>query len=112
MSSVMADQGKSGNEFRSPARVLASFFRKSRDQWKRKCRDAKTELKRFQVRVSDVSKSRDAWKEKAEATQRELAALQAQVQQLQDRLSEVSAREQNRMLAAEGGSFPCQMISR
>ena len=73
---------------------------------------AKTELKRFQVRVSDVSKSRDAWKEKAEATQRELAALQAQVQQLQDRLSEVSAREQNRMLAAEGGSFPCQMISR
>jgi len=63
MSSVMADQGKRGNEFRSPVRVLASFFRKSRDQWKRKYVDAKTELKRFKVRVSDVSKSRDAWKE-------------------------------------------------
>lgn len=111
MSSVMADQGKRGSEFRSPARVLAWFFRKSRDQWKRKYVDAKTELKRFKVRVSDVSKSRDAWKEKAEAKQRELAALQSQVQQLQDRLSEVSAREQKKTRPAEADSFPCRMIS-
>jgi hypothetical protein len=89
----MADQ-KNLNEFRSPVRVLASSFRKSRDQWKEKYMDAKTELKRFKVRVSDVLQSRDAWKKKSEAKQQELELLQAQVQQLQDQLNEATAREQ------------------
>jgi predicted nucleic acid-binding Zn-ribbon protein len=108
----MADNAKSVNEFRSPARVLASFFRKSRDRWKQKYMDAKVELKRFKVRVADVLKSRDAWKEKTAAKQREIESLQAQMQQLQDQLSEASSRETKRMLPAEGGSFPCPMISR
>ena len=30
-----------GCEFRSPQRKLLRFFRKSRDNWKRKCREAK-----------------------------------------------------------------------
>ena len=82
----MDGQGYGLQEFRSPVRVLAASFLKSRDNWKRKCMDVKTELKRFKVRVSDVAKSRDAWKDKAETRQRELEALQAEVQELQDQL--------------------------
>ncbi len=47
MLDAIVGQGKSLDEFRSPVRVLASFFQKSRDKWKQKCLDAKTELKRF-----------------------------------------------------------------
>lgn len=84
---VMDAQTKNLNEFRSPVRVLAAFFQKSRDQWKQRCLDAKSDLKRFKVRVADVSKSRDAWREKAEASQSELHALQAQVQELQNQIN-------------------------
>jgi len=71
------------NGFRSPARVLAGCFLRSRDKWKRKCKDLKSEVKRYQVRVHDVTQSRERWREKAEAKERELAALQAELQSLQ-----------------------------
>jgi 3-methyladenine DNA glycosylase/8-oxoguanine DNA glycosylase len=69
--------------FRSPARVLAGCFLRSRDKWKRKYEGLKSELKRYQVRVHDVTQSRERWREKAEARERELAALQAELQELQ-----------------------------
>ena len=70
-------------DFRSPARVLAGCFLRSRDKWKRKYQDLKSELKRYQVRVHDATQSRERWREKAEAKERELAALQAELQTLQ-----------------------------
>ena len=71
------------DRFRSRPRVLASCFLRSRDNWKRKYKDLKSELKRYQVRVNDVTQSRQQWREKAEAKERELAALQAELQELQ-----------------------------
>jgi len=91
MLDAMEGQAKSLDEFGSPMRVLAAFFQKSRDKWKQRCMDAKKELKRFKVRVHDVSKSRDAWREQAKSKQRELESLQSQVQQLEHQLSEVSS---------------------
>ncbi len=117
MTVAMEGQEKGLDRFRSPVRVLASFFEKSRDQWKQKCMDAKTELKRFKVRVHDVSKSRDAWREKAEARQRELESLQSQVQQLQSEVSDVSsetsaAEVQKTTLMPSAASSRCQTINR
>ena len=89
MTIAMEAQEKPLDQFRSPARVLAAFFQQSRDKWKQKYMDLKTELKRFKVRVHDVSKSRDCWKEKSQATQQELESLQSQVQHLQSQLSNV-----------------------
>jgi len=71
------------DQFRSPPRVLASCFLRSRDNWKRKYKDLKSELKRYQVRVNDVTQSRQQWREKSEAKERELATLQAKLQELQ-----------------------------
>ena len=71
------------DRFRSPIRVLARCFQRSRDNWKRKYMELKSELKRCQVRMHDMAESRRQWREKAEATERELAALQRELQELQ-----------------------------
>ena len=110
----MVAKGKSLNECRSPIRVLAACFQKGRDNWKQKYRDAKSELKRFQVRVADVSKSRADWRKKAEARQAELQALQAQVQELQKQISDGNppppVTEQKKTPRPNADSFRCQTI--
>ena len=94
------------DRFRSPTRVLAGCFLRSRDNWKRKYKELKSDLKRCQVRIHDVTQSRQQWREKAEAKERELAALQAQLQELQRQVgsppSERALRPRIR-LASEGG---------
>ena len=71
------------DRFRSPIRVLARCFQRSRDNWKRKYMELKSELKRCQVRMHDMAESRQQWREKAEATERQLATLEAELQELQ-----------------------------
>lgn len=88
----MDGQVNSHHDFKSPVRVLAAFFQKSRDNGKQKCMEAKAELKRWKVRVADVCKSRDAWRSKAEIRQKKIEARQAQVQQQQDQLTEVTSQ--------------------
>mgnify|MGYP002805410439 FL=1 len=43
----MDDLAKSLHDSKSPVRVLATFFQKSRDNWKQKCMETKAELKRW-----------------------------------------------------------------
>ena len=62
--------------FKSPPRILARSFRRSRDQWKKKCMVAKTEIKKYKNQASDARRSREKWKDKA-------AALEARVRQLE-----------------------------
>ena len=82
--------------FRSPARVLAGCFLRSRDKWKRKYEGLKSELKRYQVRVHDVTQSRERWRDKAEAKERELAALQAELQALQRQVGSSPSERQKK----------------
>ena len=74
--------------FRSPARVLVDWFRRSRDNWKCKYMDLKAELKKFKVRVSDIQKSRQRWRERAESSERELDVLRAEFEELRSQVSE------------------------
>lgn len=53
--------------FRSPNRILARFFRKSRDQWKEKYQALQEEVKRLSNQAADVRRSRERWREKAAA---------------------------------------------
>jgi hypothetical protein len=84
------------DRFRSPKRVLAGCFLRSRENWKRKYKALKSELKRYQVRVHDVTRSREQWREKAEAKERELAALQAELQELQRQVGSPASEPQKR----------------
>lgn len=68
-------------------RVLAESFRKSRDNWKRKCQQAKAETKSLRDRVRDLELSRAKWRDDAEVSQKEQIRLQEEVEQLQSQLA-------------------------
>jgi hypothetical protein len=51
--------------FRSPVSKLVSFFHRSRDRWKEKCKQAKKELKSLKTCHAKLKASRDFWKQKA-----------------------------------------------
>jgi SMC interacting uncharacterized protein involved in chromosome segregation len=48
-------------EYKSPAWVQRWFLQRSRDNWKKKYMQLKTDSKRLQNRVNDVTKSRKQW---------------------------------------------------
>lgn len=54
--------------YRSPVAKLLRFFRRSRDQWKAKCKAAKQENKSLKIRLAKMKKSRDRWKAKSQDT--------------------------------------------
>jgi hypothetical protein len=72
----MAMEGKT---YRSPVRKLLSFFVRSRDQWKTKCRDGKVIMKRLTNRVQKLKKSRNNWRERAKQQQEELGRLRQEL---------------------------------
>jgi hypothetical protein len=51
--------------FRSPMAKLLAFFRRSRDRWREKCKQAKKELKSLKTCHAKLKASRDYWKQKA-----------------------------------------------
>jgi len=80
---IMATGCESGiDRFRSPMRKLVRFFEKSRDNWKRKCQQAKERIKLMGNQLRAVEKSREQWRLRAER-------LQQQVRQLQEELAEL-----------------------
>lgn len=51
--------------YKSPERKLVRFFEKSRDNWKRKYKEAKKTIRYLKDRLRSLEKSRDYWKEQA-----------------------------------------------
>ena len=70
---------------KSPRRILVRFFRRSRDNWKRKYMGLKTEIKRFKNQAADARRSREQWRTQAENSQAEVRRLQAELAELQSR---------------------------
>ena len=68
--------------FKSPLRILARHFLRSRDQWKQKCLQAKQEIKRFKNKAADAVKSRDQWRRKFEQLQIQAQSLESELEQL------------------------------
>jgi hypothetical protein len=67
-------------EYRSPWRVLARFFEKSRDIWKSKHRALQVRIKHFRTDVRDLRRSRDRWRAKVEALEQQIQELHSQMQ--------------------------------
>ena len=68
-------------EYRSPWRVLARFFEKSRDLWKAKYQVLQERIKEFRTEVRDLRRSRDRWRAKAEALEEQVGKLRVQMRQ-------------------------------
>lgn len=62
------------SDYRSPVSKLLPFFRRSRDNWKEKCKAAKRENKSLKTRLAKMTESRDRWKAKVQGLQEELPA--------------------------------------
>lgn len=75
------DWPKETTSYRSPWRVLARAFEKSRDLWKAKYKTLQERLKAFRTEVRDLRRARDRWRAKAEALEQETNRLRAQLQQ-------------------------------
>lgn len=94
MSAFGQDGGKP--EYSTPARVQAWFLRKSRDNWKSKYMDLKSDEKRLQNRVNDVVKSREEWREECKQHSRRVAELEAEVAALHEQLAALKKDGQRR----------------
>lgn len=78
----MARSGKDNQEtaeYRSPRRVLARFFEKSRDLWKAKYQALQERLKASRTEMRDLRRSRDRWRAKAEALEQQMNELRAEM---------------------------------
>ena len=81
---AMAHSEKSDEEtpgYRSPWRVLARFFEKSRDLWKAKYQALQEQIKAFRTEVRDLRRSRDRWRAKAEALEQKMKELHGKLQE-------------------------------
>jgi chromosome segregation ATPase len=75
------DGTKEASAYRSPMRVLARVFEKSRDRWKQKYQLLQKRLKDRLTDVRGLRRSRDRWRAKAEALEQVVNELQAQLKQ-------------------------------
>ena len=75
------DGTQEASAYRSPMRVLARAFEKSRDRWKQKYQWLQKRLKDRLADVRDLRRSRDRWRAKAEALERVVGELRAQLKQ-------------------------------
>lgn len=87
-----------GTTYKSRPKVLLSFFKRSRDGWKRKCRKAKAQLKLANNQNRAVEKSRTRWKSRA----KELEAELEQVRRELDEQKMPTLRRPPRILARPG----------
>ena len=71
--------------WKSPARKLLRFFYNSREHWKQKHHQVKSQIKLLNNQVRAVEKSREQWKHKAKQAQQEVRQLQRQVAELKNR---------------------------
>ncbi len=66
--------------FRSPLRKLVVFFHDSREKWKKKCQDAKYELKLLKRRYANLRKNHDRWEQQYRQAEAQRQQLQTQVE--------------------------------
>jgi hypothetical protein len=67
-----------GEGYKCRSKVLAAFFKKSRDRWKQRCLDTKRFLKRLTNRAAWLETSRDEWKAYARQLEDELRQLRGE----------------------------------
>ena len=73
---MSAIEGKKA--YKSPIHKLLSFFRRSRDGWKKKCRAAKAMAKDLKNSMGKLRQSRDRWKVLARDYKQRLKALEGE----------------------------------
>ncbi len=68
--------------YRSPHRKLVTFFARSRDKWKAKCKGAKAGLKKLKKRLVFLEERKEWWKRRAKALASELKVVKGENHEL------------------------------
>jgi chromosome segregation ATPase len=71
---------KESGSYRSPWRVLARVFEKSRDRWKEKSKVLQERIKALRTELRDLQRSRDRWRAEADTLKRQLNELHTEMQ--------------------------------
>jgi SMC interacting uncharacterized protein involved in chromosome segregation len=74
-------------EYKSPPWAQRWFLQRSRENWKNKYMQVKTDAKRLENRVNDVTKSREKWREDASQLSERVQELEAENAALQEQLA-------------------------
>ena len=86
-------------EYTTPSRVQAWFLGRSRENWKRKYMGLKSDAKRLQNRVNDVTKSREQWRDESKLLKERVHELEAENAALQEQMA---ALKKDGLLRATG----------
>jgi hypothetical protein len=70
-----------GEAYKSRPTLLLDFFKGSRDSWKRKCKQAKAELKLAKNQNRAVEKSRATWKTRTKELEAEVRRLRRELEE-------------------------------
>lgn len=74
-------------EYVTPRWVQVWFLRRSRDNWKKKYGQLKTDAKRLQNQVNDVTKSRAEWRDETRQLTQRVEELMAENTALREQLA-------------------------
>ncbi len=83
----MDGQDDPKTEYTTPPRVQAWFLQRSRDNWKKKYMQVKSDSKRLQNRVNDVAKSREHWRDETKQLSQRIQELEAETAVLQEQVA-------------------------
>lgn len=88
-------------EYTTPHRVQAWFLQRSRDNWKKKYIEVKSDAKRLQNRVNDVTKSREHWRNETRQQSQRIQELETENAALHEQLA---ALKKDGLLRAAGSA--------
>jgi hypothetical protein len=76
-------------KYKSPLKKLVAFFKKSRDEWKRKCLEAKEELKLAKKNNKNLRESKKILKEKVKCLEADISKLRSAKEVLEQEVHEL-----------------------
>ena len=74
-------------QYKSPPWAQRWFLKRSRENWKKKYMQVKSEAKGLENRVNDVTKSREKWREDTKQLTQRVQELEAEIAALQEQLA-------------------------
>jgi hypothetical protein len=88
---IMLDEnGNSHSDsYKSPLRKLVNYFKKSRNQWKAKCQEAKYQVKLLKNKIRYVDQRKEDLKRRVKELEKEICLLNAREKQLEQEINKL-----------------------
>jgi len=102
----MKEIRKEEKQYKSPQRKLVKFFEKSRDQWKDKCLDAKTKIRRLSCRIRFLEDSKKKLKDQLKELKAENSRMRSERQKNEKDFEELTKKTDADKEEAELSGYP------